>query len=119
MNMPIKFDTLEYARKLAESGMPTAQASAQAQALSDALAEATVTPGELVLLRTDLTARIEIVKHDVDTLKHDVDSLRNDLEKFKISVNAKFTTLFWMMGISMALHAVTIATLLEVLARLP
>ena len=112
MNMPIKFDTLEYARKLAASGIPQAQASAQAQALSEALAEATVTPGELVLLRTDLIARIEIVKHDVDIL-------RQDLEKFKTSVNAKFTTLFWMVGISMVLHAVTIATLLEVLARLP
>ena len=112
MNMPIKFDTLEYARKLAEAGIPQAQASAQALALSEALAESTVTPGELLLLRTDLIARLEMQKHDLEILKRDV-------EIFKARVDAKFTTAFWMIGISMALHAVTIAMLFNILARLP
>ena len=112
MNMPIKFDTLEYARKLAEAGIPQAQATAQAQALSEALAESTVAPSELVLLRADLTARMEIQKHDSEILKRDVEIL-------KARVDAKFTTAFWMFGISMALHAVTIAMLLNILSRLP
>ncbi|WP_332853879.1 hypothetical protein [Duganella sp. S19_KUP01_CR8] len=112
MNMPIKFDTLEYARKLVEAGMSRDQASAQAQALSEALSEATVAPAELVLLRADLIARMEIQKHDTEILKRDVEIL-------KIRVDARFTTVFWMLGISMVLHAVTIGMLLHLLARLP
>lgn len=140
MTMPIKFDTLEYARKLAESGIPQAQATAQAHALSEALAESTVTPGELLLLRTDVVARIEIVKigqdslrhafdnlkreldnlkRELDNLKRELDNLKSNLEAFKASVTKKFTVLFWMAGISMALHAVTIAMLVKILARLP
>jgi len=147
MTMPIKFDTLEYARKLAESGIPQAQATAQAQALSEALAESTVTPGELLLLRTDVVARIEIVKIGQDSirngldslrqgfdnlkngqdslrqafenLKRELDNLKSDLEAFTASVKKKFTVLFWMAGISMALHAVTIAMLVKIVDRLP
>jgi uncharacterized protein YPO0396 len=65
MNMPIKFDTLEYARKLAEAGIPVDQAEAQANALSDVLSEATVGPSELVLLRSDMVARIEMLRTDM------------------------------------------------------
>ncbi len=123
MTMPIKFDTLEYARKLVEAGIPADQAEAQANALSDVLAEATVGPSELVLFKSDMLARMELLRSDVlgriELVKHDLDILRQDLENFKTSVNTKFTTVFWMLGISMALHAVTIAALIEVLTRLP
>jgi chromosome segregation ATPase len=146
MNMPIKFDTLEYARRLVEAGIPADQAEAQANALSDVLSEATVAPSELVLLRTDMVARIEMLRTDIyakfKALEADVSSRLEALEqrfnakldaleqRFNAKLealeqrliarfNAKFASLYWMVGISMALHAVTIGMLLKVLARLP
>ena len=146
MNMPIKFDTLEYARKLAEAGIPVDQAEAQANALSDVLSEATVGPSELVLLRSDMVARIEMLRTDMyakfKALEADMsaklealgDHLNAKLEALGEHFNArlealeqrligqfsaKITTLYWMAGISMALHAVTIGMLLKILNRLP
>ena len=120
MNMPIKFDTLEYARKLAEAGIPAAQAEAQANALSDALAEATVAPSELVLLRTDMIARIEMLRTDIYAkLKALEERFNAKLEALEARMNAKFNALYWMVGISMTLHAVTIAMLVKIMDRLP
>jgi Skp family chaperone for outer membrane proteins len=157
MNMPIKFDTLEYARRLVEAGIPADQAEAQANALSDVLSEATVGPSELVLLRTDMTSRIEMLRIDIYAkLKALEESFNAKLEAFEegfnaklealeerfnaklealeerfnaklealeqrliTKFNAKITTLYWMAGISMALHAVTIAMLVKIIDRLP
>jgi uncharacterized protein YPO0396 len=135
MNMPIKFDTLEYARKLAEAGIPVDQAEAQANALSDVLSEATVGPSELVLLRSDMVARIEMLRTDMyakfkaleadmsaklEALGEHFNARLEALEQRLIArFSAKITTLYWMAGISMALHAVTIGMLLKVLNRLP
>lgn len=76
MNMPIKFDTLSYAKKLEEAGLPQQQAEAQALALRDALAESTVTPGDLLLLKTDLVARIEMLRSDIYA---QIEKLRSDI----------------------------------------
>ncbi len=142
MNMPIKFDTLEYARKLAEAGIPAAQAEAQANALSDVLAEATVAPSELVLLRTDMTARIEMLRADIyaklkaleENFNAKLEALEErfnaklealeerfnaKLQALEARMNAKFNALYWMVGISMALHAVTITMLVKIADRLP
>lgn len=83
MNMPIHFNTLDYARKLSEAGLPAEQAEAHAQALADALSEATVTPSELVLLRTDLLARIEMLR--TETLA--------SLDKFRVETQASIEKL--------------------------
>ncbi|MES2347147.1 MAG: hypothetical protein V4641_06195 [Pseudomonadota bacterium] len=113
MNMPIKFNTFEYARKLAEAGIPPDQAEAQANALSDALAEATVGPSELVLLRTDMIARIEMLRTDIYAKLEALE------QRLIARFNAKFVTLYWMVGISLALHAVTLGVLLKISSRLP
>jgi len=77
MNMPIKFDTLSYARKLEEAGLPQQQAEAQSLALRDALAESTVTPGDLLLLKTDVVARIEMLRSDVHA---QIEKLRSEIQ---------------------------------------
>ncbi|WP_432380738.1 hypothetical protein [Duganella sp. P38] len=153
MNMPIKFDTLEYTRSLIEAGIPAQQAEAQALALTQALAEATVAPSEVVLLRTDMTARIEMLRADIyarlEALEKDFNAklealeervnaklealeerLNAKLEALEERLNAKLealeerfhgklTTVYWMVGISLTLHAVTIGMLLKILERLP
>lgn len=140
--MPIKFDTLEYTRSLIEAGIPAQQAEAQALALTQALAEATVAPSEVVLLRTDMTARIEMLRADIyarlEALEKDFNAklealeervnaklealeerLNAKLEALEERFHGKLTTVYWMVGISLTLHAVTIGMLLKILERLP
>ena len=50
MHMPIQFDTLDYAKRLASAGVPTQQAEAHAAALGDVLGSAVVVHGELAAL---------------------------------------------------------------------
>jgi len=165
--MPIKFDTLEYTRNLIEAGFPPEQAEAQAQALNQAMAEATVSPGEMLLLRTDMIARIDMLRtetiNSIDVLRtemagridmlrtetiNSIDGLRTEmtgridvlrtemtgridglrieisamlgaleaqvtaqLEALRTRMRAKFTTLNWMLGLSLALHVITVAKL--------
>jgi chaperonin cofactor prefoldin len=131
---------------LIEAGIPADQAEAQANALSDVLAEATVAPSELVLLKTDMIARMEMLRAEIyaklEELEERVNAKLEALEerfnaklealeeRFNAKLealeqrliarfSAKFTTLYWMVGISMALHAVTIGMLVKIVDRLP
>jgi hypothetical protein len=127
MTMPIRFDTLEYARKLAaDAGLSPAQAEAQAQALGDAMAEATVSPSELVLLRSDLIARMDILKSDMvakmDVLKTDLLKAlerRFDakLEALEQRMSARFTTAYWLLAILLAVQGATMAAVVNLLLR--
>ena len=135
MTMPIKFDTLEYARKLAEAGIPPDQADAQAQALSDALATASVTPAELVLVRSELLARMDMLKSEVyariDLLKVEIDARFDRLnveidarfDRLKVEIDVRFerleARLRWLLGIALAGQVVTLALVGVVLTRLP
>ncbi|RFP12966.1 MULTISPECIES: hypothetical protein [unclassified Duganella] len=120
MNMPIKFDTLSYARKLEEAGLPQQQAEAQSLALRDALAESTVTPGDMLLLKTDLIARLEILRSDVYA---QIEKLRCDLQRqideLKAHMNIRFNILYMVTGLSLVLHGVTLGVLFKILSRLP
>ena len=115
MTTPIKFDTLEYARRLAEAGIPPDQADAHAQALSDALATASVAPAELVLVRSELLARMDMLKSEVyarmDRLKVEIDARFDQL-------NAKFKVVYWLTGLSLVMSAVTLATQVYMMAKL-
>ncbi|ELX11497.1 hypothetical protein Jab_1c00800 [Janthinobacterium sp. HH01] len=120
MNMPIKFDTLSYAKKLEEAGLPKQQAEAQSLALRDALAESTVTPGDMLLLKTDLVARLEIVRCDVQA---QIDKLHSDMQgqiaELKARMNIRFNILYMLTGLSLVLHGVTLGVLFKILSRLP
>jgi hypothetical protein len=142
MNMPIKFDTLEYTRSLIEAGIPAAQAEAQALALRQAMAEATVSPSEMVLLRTDMIARIEMLRADIyaklEALEERFNAKLEDLRKefnaklealeqrfdaklaaLEQRLKARFVTMYWLFGVSLTLHAVTIGMLMRLFDRLP
>ena len=67
MHMPIQFDTLDYAKRLALAGVPTQQAEAHATALGDVLGSAVVVHGELAALERNLLGEIKLVSHNVDT----------------------------------------------------
>ena len=67
MHMPIQFDTLDYAKRLASAGVPTQQAEAHAAALGDVLGSAVVVHGELAALERNLLGEIKLVSQKVDT----------------------------------------------------
>ena len=132
--MPFKFNTLAYANKLVETGMPRAQAETQALALHEALSEGTVSPGELLILKTELTTRVDAVKHEliarIDAVKHEliaridvvkteltthVDAVRHDVDVLKRKVNA----LFWVIGLVLVLQVGQIGTMIYIIGRLP
>jgi hypothetical protein len=135
MTMPIKFDTLEYARRLVEAGIPADQADAHAQALSDALATASVTPAELVLVRSELLARMDTLKSEVyariDLLKVEIDARFDQLkieidarfDQLKIEIDARFESklrpLRWLLGIALAGQVVALGLAAVILTRLP
>lgn len=127
MTMPIKFYTLEYARRLAEAGIPADQADAHAQALSEALATASVTPAELVLVRSELLARMDTLKSEVyariDLLKVEIDARLDRIEErvdgIEALVESKLRPLRWLLGIALAGQVVTLGLVALILTRLP
>lgn len=69
------FDTLAYARRLRDAGIPEPQADAQASALAEALrqnAGEIVTRGDLKELDLKLEARFADVRRDMETMKSDL-----------------------------------------------
>ena len=67
MHMPIQFDTLDDAKRLASAGVPTQQAEAHATALGEVLGSAVVVHGELAALERNLLGEIKLVAQKVDT----------------------------------------------------
>ncbi len=65
MTMPIRFDTQQYIKTLMEGGHSQEQAEAHAQALTTALAEGTVASSELLMVKVELTSRMDALKAEM------------------------------------------------------
>lgn len=74
MHMPIQFDTLDYAKRLASSGVPTMQAEAHAAALGDVLGSAVVVHGELAAVERNVLGEIRLVEQRMKSFEQKVDS---------------------------------------------
>ena len=117
MHMPIQFDTLDYAKRLASAGVPTQQAEAHATALGEVLGSALVVHGELAALERNLLGEIKLVSQNVDTkvgaleVKIDALELRLDtkidaleqkfdarLERMDLHHGADMKHVYWMMS---------------------
>lgn len=59
MAMTVPFDTLDYARKLEQTGVPAAQAAEQSRILADVLGKSVAFPGDLISLEHNVTAKVE------------------------------------------------------------
>ena len=73
------FDTLSYVKKLTDAGVPYEHAVAQVRALHEVLSHALVAPDDVLIPKTDYIARLECIKHDLDTLRLKVEALQQDL----------------------------------------
>ncbi len=68
----ITFDTLKFARRLKEAGVPESQADAEAEALAEVLEANTgelATKNDLELLRTELKHEMALLRKDFTFLK--------------------------------------------------
>ena len=74
MHMPIQFDTLDYAKRLASSGVPTIQAEAHAAALGDVLGSSVVVHGELAAVERNMLGEIKLVEQRLKSFEQKVDS---------------------------------------------
>ena len=98
MHMPIQFDTLDYAKRLASAGVPTQQAEAHATALGEVLGSAVVVHGELAALERNLLGEIKLVAQNVDTkvgaLEVKIDALELRLDTRINALEQKFDARF-------------------------
>lgn len=90
MHMPIQFDTLEYAKRLASAGVPTQQAEAHAAALGDVLGSAVIVHGELAALERNMLGEIKLVAQRVDTR---VGALDVKIDALELKLDSKIDTL--------------------------
>ena len=74
MHMPIQFDTLDYAKRLASSGVPAMQAEAHAAALGDVLASSVVVHGELAAVERNVLGEIKLVRQEMKQLEQKIES---------------------------------------------
>ncbi|MGK5032209.1 hypothetical protein [Janthinobacterium sp. DSP2-3-3] len=88
MHMPIHFDTLDYAKRLASAGVPTTQAEAHASALGDVLGTAVVVHGELAVLEHNVLGEIKLVEQKIDAR----------LERMDLRHGADMKHVYWMMS---------------------
>ena len=95
-------DTLTYAKKLQEAGVPPQQAETHAWALKETVEDTLATKQDLQLVRQD----VQLVRQEVRELDTRMDG------RFK-EVDGRFRLLYWMVGFNLAL---TIGILLKLLA---
>ena len=74
MHMPIQFDTLDYAKRLASSGVPTMQAEAHAAALGDVPGSTVVVHGELAAVERNVLGEIKLVEQRLKSFEQKVAS---------------------------------------------
>lgn len=117
MHMPIQFDTLDYAKRLASSGVPAVQAEAHAAALGDVLGSAVVVHGELAAVERHVLGEIKLVRQEMKQLEQKIDarfdtweqrsdaraslsqqSLGARLERMDLRHGADMKHVYWMMG---------------------
>ena len=103
------FDTLTYAKKLQEAGVPPQQAETHAWALKETVEDTLATKQDLQLVRQD----VELVRQEVRELDTRMDGRFNE-------VDGRFRLLYWMLGFNLTLtlftFSVTVGVLLKLLA---
>ena len=91
----IAFDTLKYARKLKEAGVPEQQAEAQAEGM----AEAFLIDTEALVTRDYLDARLEA---SLAALETRVDRQFSDVFRRFARIDGQFKLVYWMLALIMA-----------------
>ena len=105
----VRFDTLDYARKLERAGVPRDQAALQAKALGEALAQVDPLHDDIARLdrRFDqVDARFDQVDARFEQLESKLDARIDALD---VKLTGKIATLHWMFGTTVAMFAAPFA----------
>jgi hypothetical protein len=94
MTMPLYIDKLACAKYLRDGGVEPALAELYAEALAVGLYQEVVQPTDLALAEAKIRAYY-----------------KRDMDERNAGIDRKFRTVYWMLGASMAMHAVTLAKL--------
>ncbi len=71
------FDTLTYAKKLQEAGVPVEQAEAHAGALKELVEGNLATKQDIEAVRLE----IEQVRHEIEQVRHEIELMRRELKQ--------------------------------------
>ena len=109
------FDTLTYAKKLQEAGVPPQQAETHAWALKETVEDTLATKQDLRELNTRIDGRFKEVDNRFTELETRIDGRFNELEtrmdgrfnELETRMDGRFRLLYWMLGFNLALTLFT------------
>jgi hypothetical protein len=110
MNMPIRFDVIEYTKVLMESGLPRDQSEAHALALAKALSEGSVSSGELVLARQEFLMRMDVLKQEL------LARIGLMKEELRAELMPKINLALWLSSLSLVVSLINSAMLAYLIA---
>ena len=112
------FDTLTYAKKLQEAGVPPQQAETHAWALKEQVEDTLATKLDLQLVRQD----VQLVRSDVRELDTRIEGRFKEVDgrftELETRMDGRFRLLYWMLGFNMALTLFTFSLTAGVLLKL-
>ena len=89
------FDTLTYAKKLREAGVPEKQAEVQAETLSEIIESNLATKTDVENIRRDMKELETSLKRDMKAieaaLKVDIDLIRRDMKEMELKLEGKIS----------------------------
>ena len=112
----IGFDTLKFARKLKEAGVPDKQAEAQAEVLGEAFLynlDEIVTRDYLDSRLAPVNARLDGIDARMDSMDarfDGIDAHLNRIDQRFIEIDGKFRLIYWMLGMILVVNVIPILT---------
>jgi hypothetical protein len=108
--MVYTFDSLGYAKRLRERGVPDDQAEAHAEAARDFIMAELVTKTDLLAVRADVLA----VKQELQTVKQDLQTMKQDLQtEIRTSIETQSLRLTIRLGAMLVVAIGALATILK------
>jgi hypothetical protein len=105
----IGFDTLKFARKLKEAGVPNEQAEAQAEVLGEAF----LYNLDQIVTRDYMDPRLERIEARMDGIDGRLDGIEARLNTFDqrfIKIDGQFRLMYWMLGMIIVVNVMPILT---------
>ena len=96
---PAAIDTLRYARRLKNAGVPADQAEVMADAIGTELAVQLATKSDLKLMKAEIKADLELMKADLERKITGLESTTN--ARFN-KIEGSLALMRWMMGFTLA-----------------
>jgi uncharacterized protein YdhG (YjbR/CyaY superfamily) len=109
MTQVIPIDTLAYAKRLIQAGMPQQQAEVQAQVLKEIIDNNLATKKDIAEVKADIERVRAELKADIERVKADIERVRAELKVDIAKVKADIIK--WIMGMLIAQSAVIVGLL--------